>query len=483
MTLASDTGSSNNDKITSNGVVNVTGLEDGATWQYSVNGGAWTNGSGASIAATVFHEGVNTVQVKQTDKAGNVSSEGSLTFTLDTLPPTAVITSNYSTLNTGGTTTLTFTFSEDCTDFVFDDITVTGGTLSNFSGSGKVYTAVFTATATGTTTANITVTGGAYHDAAGNNGGGANLQINIVPVSPVYLTRIAAGTDGFVLNGQGASDLSGYRLSGVGDVNGDGLSDMILSAPGADPTSTRTDAGRSYVIFGKTDASAIELSAVASGVGGFAINGAAANDQSGQSISGAGDVNGDGLADLIIGAPYSGSNAGKSYVVFGKTSTTVVTLSSLASSSGFEITGASASDQSGWSVSGAGDVNGDGLADLIVGANKADPTTGTDGGKSYVLFGKTGAASAINLSAIATGGGFVINGQVASDGSGYSVASAGTSTATATATCWLAPTTAPARLARRTSFSAAVPWATLLVLARWPPARADLCLMAKVTAT
>ncbi|OJA03711.1 integrin alpha, partial [Bathymodiolus thermophilus thioautotrophic gill symbiont] len=74
--------------------------------------------------------------------------------------------------------------------------------------------------------------------------------------------------------------------------------------------------------FGKTNGSAVDLSVIASGTGGFVINGENADDWSGLSVSSAGDVNGDGLDDLIVGAfnadPNNKSDAGKSYVVFGK---------------------------------------------------------------------------------------------------------------------------------------------------------------------
>ena len=91
-------------------------------------------------------------------------------------------------------------------------------------------------------------------------------------------------------------------MSGAGDVNGDGLDDLIVGALGADPNGE--DSGQSYVVFGKADAAAVELADVAAGRGGgFALNGAAAYDSSGFSVSGAGDVNGDGLDDLIVGAP------------------------------------------------------------------------------------------------------------------------------------------------------------------------------------
>jgi hypothetical protein len=138
----------------------------------------------------------------------------------------------------------------------------------------------------------------------------------------VELSAIAAGTGGFVINGQCANDLSGFSVSAAGDVNGDGLADLIVGAINADPV-TGTDAGRSYVVFGQTSGTAVELSTVAAGVGGFVINGQGTGDLSGISVSAAGDVNGDGLADLIVGAyrfdPTAGTDAGRSYVIFGGT--------------------------------------------------------------------------------------------------------------------------------------------------------------------
>jgi hypothetical protein len=99
---------------------------------------------------------------------------------------------------------------------------------------------------------------------------------------------------------------------------------------------------------------------------GFKINGYTADDYSGYSVSNAGDVNGDGLSDVIIGS-YRDANSykGKSFVVFGKTTGASVNLDSTLS--GFTING-EYNSYSGWSVSGAGDVNGDGFDDLIVGA-------------------------------------------------------------------------------------------------------------------
>jgi hypothetical protein len=105
-----------------------------------------------------------------------------------------------------------------------------------------------------------------------------------------------------VINGKNAGDWSGTSVSTAGDVNGDGLDDLIVGAHNASPSS-RTDAGSSYVIFGKIDGAAINLSAI--GTGGFVINGESKDDRSGSSVSSAGDVNGDGLDDLIVGAHYA----------------------------------------------------------------------------------------------------------------------------------------------------------------------------------
>ena len=104
----------------------------------------------------------------------------------------------------------------------------------------------------------------------------------------------------------------------------------------------------------------IDLSTLTPAIG-FTLNGVASSF-SGFSVCGAGDVNDDGVVDLIIGADSTNSNAGASYIVFGKqgiSSSGSLTLSSLNGSNGFILPGV-ANSKTGYSVSGAGDVNGDG---------------------------------------------------------------------------------------------------------------------------
>ena len=166
------------------------------------------------------------------------------------------------------------------------------------------------------------------------------------------------GSNGVRLDGAAERDYSGGSVSTAGDVNGDGYTDLIVSAPFAD--SNGSYSGSSYVVFGKASgfSAAMDLSSL-NGSNGFHLDGEAF-DQSGRSVSTAGDVNGDGFDDLIVGVLGANSNSygyssgsSSSYVVFGQASgfSAAMNLSSLDGSNGFRLDGENERDESGSSFS------------------------------------------------------------------------------------------------------------------------------------
>ncbi len=173
------------------------------------------------------------------------------------------------------------------------------------------------------------------------------------------------------------------QVSGAGDVNGDGFADLVIGSNYAD-----SDRGRAFVVFGKRDVEDVAVSSL--GDGGFTIFSDIVDGLLGTSVAGAGDINGDGLADIIVGAPqayYTNPlvTNGMAYIVYGKSEAADVDLG-IPDSGHRSLIGAAVGDYAGFSVAGAGDVNGDGLADLLVGATRAAPGGATNAGSAYLIF-------------------------------------------------------------------------------------------------
>jgi hypothetical protein len=278
-----------------------------------------------------------------------------------------------------------------------------------------------------------------YRGSTSYSGSGASYVVfgKASGFAPALDLSALNGANGFRLEDSDAWDRSGGGMAGAsvsaaGDVNGDGFADLVVGAP-LDNSRRGYDTGSSYVVFGKASGFSATLDlATLNGANGFRLNGATMRDESGRSVSAAGDVNGDGFDDLIVGAnradPYGKSYAGSSYVVFGKAAGFAATLnlSTLNGSNGFRLDGATEWDFSGTSVSAAGDVNGDGFGDLLVGASRADPNGKSYAGSSYVVFGKaSGFSATLDLSTLNGTNGFRLDGAAADDQAGRSVSAAG----------------------------------------------------------
>ncbi|MEH2290991.1 beta strand repeat-containing protein, partial [Nostoc sp.] len=275
---------------------------------------------------------------------------------------------------------------------------------------------------------------------AGNDtligGAGNDTLVGSAGADPFFNLSDLNGTNGFIINGIAESDTSGYLVSNAGDINNDGIDDLIIGASNDHPYD-KDSTWQSYVVFGGTNLGSggtFNLSDL-DGTNGFLINGIAEGDSLGNSISNAGDINNDGIDDLIIWGPNANpynnnSYLGQSYVVFGQTnlgSDGTLNLSSLNGTNGFFINGITGIDYSDESVSNAGDINNDGIDDLIIGAIITSPNGKDEAGQSYVVFGGTdvGSGGTLNVSSLDGTNGFAINGIVEDGHLGYSVSNAG----------------------------------------------------------
>lgn len=215
-----------------------------------------------------------------------------------------------------------------------------------------------------------------------------------------------------ILTGEAPHDEAGHALAGVGDVNGDGLADLLIGAWANDAGGE--DAGIAYLILGRREQLPATMSLASADA---AFVGEQAGDYAGFAVAGAGDVNGDGLADLLIGATGNapaGANSGAAYVILGRREADWGNRFSLAEADGKYF--GQAGQFAAFSLAGGSDLNSDGLDDFLVGSPRLAS------GLVWAVFGRRegwGTPLPLHTNSVAMAG------ASPGAGAGYSVAAGG----------------------------------------------------------
>jgi len=217
-------------------------------------------------------------------------------------------------------------------------------------------------------------------------------SVYVIYGQPTYSSNFILGTtplnpaiSGFTLTGALAGDHFGSSVSGIGDINGDTYDDFAIGAEARNSWQ-----GAVYVVYGQATPGDIDLSsgaALSPASTGFRIYGGALGDNFGFTVSKAGDVNNDGIVDILVGAWAVDSAAGAAYVIYGALTPADLDLSLAVldpGTTGFKVSGGTAGDHLGSAVSTAGDMNGDGYSDILVGADWWNSSQGA----AYVIYGR-----------------------------------------------------------------------------------------------
>jgi hypothetical protein len=252
---------------------------------------------------------------------------------------------------------------------------------------------------------------------------GQKGEVYVFRGGPTLAGSLAPSNAATILIGPVAGVGFGFVASSAGDVNADGFSDIIVAAPSIDVGPT-TNAGEAFVLLGS--ASGIKSCDPSSSPcrPDVMILGAAANDNLGGSVSTVGDVNKDGLDDIIVGAREANSGKGAAYIFSGGTALSG-TLSP--SNAGATFSGAVSGDRLGAAVSNAGDINADGNPDITIGAYTAKGG-GSNRGRAYIIMGSASGIGSCDLTSCTIGTtipGAIITGSVDDDRLGSIVSAVG----------------------------------------------------------
>ncbi len=246
---------------------------------------------------------------------------------------------------------------------------------------------------------------GAYnYDSPANNTGGAGLWYG----GTTGANEAFSGAD-VLFRGTLGSDTVGWALSRAGDVDGDGIDDLLIGGFGVDTAAT--NAGAAYLVYGPPSASVLGAATADA-----TVTGAAASDRLGYSVTELGDTDGDGKDDFAVAADSADNAATDAGAVYVFTATLSGSVSATAARA--TLTGVTASDYAGRSLAGPGDTNGDGYADLAISAFGYDTGATAGVGAIYLTYGPFTSGSLSAAGAIRTG-------TNALDGVGYALASGG----------------------------------------------------------
>jgi len=228
------------------------------------------------------------------------------------------------------------------------------------------------------------------------------------PFPESFTIEDIVGIGGYQITGTQAFGRVGTEVAGLGDINGDGFADFALSSVTVSSPNGPA-AGRTYIVFGSsTLESGPATVGDINGLNGFYADGEQAFDSLGTPAA-LGDFNLDGIDDFALGAYGHNNMTGRAYVVYGSPnlgSSGVMDLASLGATAGTKIDGIDAGDDAGASIS-AGDVNGDGKIDLIIGAEERSRVGNERDGSAFIVFGKgaQGLGPQFNLAAVNAGDG------------------------------------------------------------------------------
>jgi hypothetical protein len=222
---------------------------------------------------------------------------------------------------------------------------------------------------------------------AWGHAGGAGKVYLILGQRDGWRSGLSLAEADAAFEGEASEDFAGLSVAGLGDVNGDQVPDFAVGAQGNDQGGQ--NCGKTYLMFGKREIPWGSHFSLANA--DVSILGAESRDFAPFTVSGAGDVNGDGLDDILIAAPRR--PPGQVFLIMGRARAEWPAEMSLASADasflGGSAVGPAGYDATGFDVAGAGDVNGDGLDDFLIGAPLRDSLgPGSSSGQAYLILGR-----------------------------------------------------------------------------------------------